>query len=45
LRVTIPVITDNPALDSSLSGSTVFDRAVFDRDWSRFGVGLATLSA
>lgn len=43
LRVTIPVITDNPALDNGLSDSTLFDLAVFDRDWGRFGVGLVGL--
>jgi hypothetical protein len=40
LRVTLPFITDNPALDNGLSDTSVFDLAVFDRSWGRFGIGL-----
>ena len=34
-RATIPVITDNPGVDSGLSDITLFDLVVFNQSWGR----------
>jgi len=43
LRVTVPFITKNPALDTGLSDITVFDLVVFNESWGRWGVGPVAL--
>ena len=43
MRVTAPFVTASPVLDSGLSDITLFDLAVFDQSWGRFGVGLVAL--
>ena len=43
MRVTAPIVTDNPVLDAGLSDIILFDMAVFDQSWGRFGVGLVAL--
>ena len=43
MRVTTPFVSDSPVLDSGLSDVTLFDLAVFDQSWGRFGVGLVAL--
>lgn len=43
MRVTAPFITNSPVLDNGLSDVTLFDLAVFDQSWGRFGVGLVAL--
>lgn len=43
MRVTAPIVTSNPVLDDGLSDITLFDMAVFDQSWGRFGVGLVAL--
>ena len=42
-RVTAPIITENPVLDSGLSDLTVFDLVVFNEPWGRWGVGAVAL--
>ena len=42
-RATLPVITDNPYLESGLADSTVFDLVVFNENWGRWGVGAVAL--
>jgi hypothetical protein len=42
-RVTAPIVTDHPVLDSGLSDLTVFDLVVFDQPWGRWGVGPVAL--
>jgi hypothetical protein len=42
-RVTAPIITDSPALESGLSDLTVFDLVVFNESWGRWGVGAVAL--
>jgi hypothetical protein len=42
-RVTVPFITDHPALDEGLSDITLFDLMVFDQKWGRWGVGPVAL--
>jgi len=43
LRLTVPFITDHPALDNGLSDTTLFDLLVFERNWGRFGFGAVGL--
>lgn len=43
MRVSAPIITSHPGLDSGLSDMTVFDMAAFNRSWGRFGVGVVAL--
>jgi len=43
LRVTVPLITDNPVLDSGLSDITIFDLLVFKESWGRWGIGPVAL--
>jgi hypothetical protein len=43
MRVTLPFITDHPVIDNGLSDSTLFDLAVFERSWGRFGIGVVGL--
>lgn len=42
-RVSTPVITRSPFVDSGVSDTTLFDLVVFDRDWGRWGVGAVAL--
>ena len=42
-RVTAPIVTDNPFLDSGLSDLTMFDLVVFNESWGRWGVGAVAL--
>jgi hypothetical protein len=42
-RVTAPIITDHPVLDSGLGDLTVFDLLVFEESWGRWGVGAVAL--
>ncbi len=42
-RVTIPVVTDSPFLDSGLSDTTVFNLSTFNQSWGRWGVGAVGL--
>lgn len=42
-RVTAPIITENPFLDSGLSDLTMFDLVVFNESWGRWGVGAVAL--
>lgn len=42
-RVTAPIITDHPVLDSGLGDITVFDLVVFNERWGRWGVGAVAL--
>lgn len=39
MRMTLPIITDHPALDDGLSDTTIFDLMVFEQSWGRYGVG------
>lgn len=43
MRITLPIITSNPFLDSGIGDVTIFDMATFDRKWGRFGVGAVAL--
>lgn len=42
-RVSVPIITDHPALDSGVGDATIFDLMVYERPWGRFGVGAVAL--
>lgn len=42
-RVSVPIITDHPVLDSGLGDATVFNLMVYERSWGRFGVGAVAL--
>jgi hypothetical protein len=42
-RITLPVITDHPALDTGVSDTTLFDLIVFDQSWGRWGAGAVAL--
>ena len=39
MRVTVPVITDSPFIDSGVSDTTVFDLMTFDRQLGSLGRG------
>jgi hypothetical protein len=43
MRMTIPVVTDSPFIDSGLSDTTIFDLMTFDKSWGRWGAGLVGL--
>ncbi len=43
LRITVPIITSNPVLDSGLSDLTIFNLVVFNESWGRWGVGPVAL--
>jgi len=43
MRVTVPFITEHPALSNGLSDMTLFDLVVFDKPWGRWGVGPVAL--
>lgn len=43
VRVSAPIITDHPVLESGLSDMTIFDLATFDQSWGRFGAGVVAL--
>ena len=43
LRITAPIITSNPVLDSGLSDLTIFNLVVFNEPWGRWGVGPVAL--
>jgi hypothetical protein len=43
LRITAPIITSNPILDSGLSDLTIFNLLVFNESWGRWGVGPVAL--
>lgn len=42
-RITVPIITKNPALDTGLSDMTLFDLMVFNQSWGRWGIGPVAL--
>jgi len=43
LRITAPIITSNPILNSGLSDLTIFDLVVFNESWGRWGLGPVAL--
>lgn len=42
-RVTVPLITNSPFLDSGVSDTTVFDLMTFNKSWGRWGAGIVGL--
>jgi hypothetical protein len=40
-RVTLPYVTSSPGVGSGLSDTVVFDIAVFNESWGRWGIGAA----
>ena len=43
MRITAPIITSSPFLDTGLSDITLFDLATFDKEWGRWAVGAVAL--
>ena len=43
MRMTIPVVTDSPLIDSGLSDTTIFDLMTFNKSWGRWGAGVVGL--
>ncbi len=43
LRLTLPLVTDSPFIDTGLSDSTIFDLMTFDEGWGRWGLGAVAL--
>lgn len=41
-RATLPYITKNPSSETGFEDMTLFDMAVFNADWGRFGLGVVT---
>jgi hypothetical protein len=42
-RITAPIITEHPALDSGLGDITVFNLMTFEESWGRWGAGAVAL--
>lgn len=42
-RVSMPLITDHPVLDSGIGDASIFNLVVYERSWGRFGVGAVAL--
>ena len=40
VRMTQPSVTDSPTGDTGLANMTLFDMAVFDASWGRYGLGI-----